>query len=316
MNELREEARRQLHVYMSRSGLSLVQFADRIGYSPHSLKQFSSAARYGDSDGHLTAEAVMTWIRANPLPVVELPGKLHQTRATQKMDAMLEHVRNGGWGVLYGPSGAQKSFLLEYRAAESAQDSEPGIIYLRTSPSGMTASVFLRRIAAQIRAPYAQYTDGIRQSVLYAIRRRRTSVALVLDEADTLYHWVETLETLREIGDLARAGPGHPGVGILIAGNERVMQIFENRRGVYFEKWRGRIEQQELRVLGPSAEEAMNILREEVGDLKQKTLRWIVDGAMVADPLSRKSYVNMHRLFNTIRAMKAKRGRIDEGQVN
>ena len=308
MIALREEARQALHVYMSRSGLTLPQLAQRIGYSPYSLRQFSSNAHYGDGDGHLTAEAVMGWISGNPLHGPELPGKLHQTRATKEMDAMLEHVRSGGWGVLYGPSGAQKSFLLEYRAAESAQDLEPGIVYIRTSHAGMTPNVLLRRISAAIGAPYAQYTDGVRQSVLYAIQRRRSSLALVLDEADALYHWVETLETLREVGDLARTRPGRPGVGILMVGNERVMQIFENRRGVYFEKWRGRIEQQELQVLGPSREEAAGILAAEIGELKEKTIRGILDGCAATDPLSRKSYINMHRLFNAIREFKARRG--------
>jgi DNA transposition AAA+ family ATPase len=308
MIALREEARRELHVYMSRAGLSLADLAERIGYSTHSIRQFSSNARYGDGDGHLTAEVVSSWIQSNPLPVPELPGKLYQTRATRDMDAMLEHVRNGGWGVLYGPSGAQKSFLLEYRAAESARDAEPGVVYIRTSPSGMTAHVLLRRISAALGAPYAQYTDEVRRRVLYAIQRRRNSIALVLDEADALYRWVPTMETLREIGDLARTRPGHAGVGILVAGNERVMQIFENRRGVYFEKWRGRIEQKGLRVVGPSVEEAEEILAAEVGELKEKAIRMIVDGCMAADPVSRKGYVNMHRLFSAIRQVKARRG--------
>ena len=197
MNAIRQEAQRTLRVYMSRSGLSLPELADRIGYSASSLRQFSSEARYGDSDGHLTAQAILDWAKNNPLSKPELPGKLHHTRATKEMDAMLDHVKNGGWGVLYGPSGAQKSFLLEYRAAESASEPEPRIVYVRASASGMTPNILLRRIAAGIGAPYAQYTDGIRQSVLYAIRRRSTSVALVIDEADALYRWVETLETLR-----------------------------------------------------------------------------------------------------------------------
>lgn len=213
------------------------------------------------------------------------------------------------------PRERKKVFLLEYRAAESVQQAEPGIVYIRTSPAGMTPNVLLRRIAAALGATYAQYTDGIRQSVLYAVRRR-TSLALVLDEADALYRWVETLETLREIGDLARARPGRAGVGILVAGNGRVMQIFENRRGVYFEKWRGRIEQQELRVLGPSVEEAAGILAEELGELKEKTVKVVLDGFTVADPVSRKSYVNMHRLFNAIRSVEARRGGNGRGQVN
>jgi hypothetical protein len=230
---------------------------------------------------------------------------------------LLAHVRAGGWGVLYGPSGAQKSFLLEYRAAEAAREPEPSLVYIRTSPSGMTPTVLLRRIAAALGAPYAHYLDGVRQQVLYTIQRRKTSLALVLDEADALYRWVDTLETLREIGDLARARLGRPGpapygaragVGILVAGNERVMQIFENRRGVYFEKWRGRIEQQEVRVTGPSVEEAERILRGELGELKKTTVASIVEGCTVHDPISKKEYVNAHRLFNAIREIQKKRG--------
>ena len=314
MNSLREEARRDLRVYMSRSGLSLSDCAERIGYSGNSLRQFISDARYGDGDGHLTAKAVLDWLKNNPVSIPDLPGKLYETSATREMDAMLDHIRSGGWGILYGPSGAQKTFLLEYRFAESAHEAEPGILYIRASPSGMTPNVLLREISAGIGAPYAQSTAGLRRSVLYAIRRRRASLALVIDEADLLYRYVETLETLREIGDRAQPRPGVAGVGILIAGNEPVTKIFENRRGVSFEKWRSRIEQEELHVLGPSAEEAAGILAEELG--KDKPVETIVSRCMVLDPLSRKSYVNVRRLFNVIRDVKAKRSGHAKGRVN
>ena len=316
MNRLREEARHGLRVYMSRSGLSLSAIADEVGYSWHSLRQFNSDARYGDGDGHLTAKAVLDWMNSHPIPALKLPGKLHETRATRDMDAMLEHIKSDGWGILYGPSGAQKTFLLEYRFAESAQDPEPALLYIRSSPSGMTPNVLLKRIAAGIGAPYQQSTEGIRQSVLFAIRRRRRSLALVIDEADGLYRWVETLETLREIGDLAQPSVGVAGVGILVVGNEPVTKLFANRRGISFEKWRSRIEQQELRVLGPSAEEAAGILAEELGELKEKTVQAIVSGCMVSDPVTRKEYVNVRRLFNSIRDFKAKRGGHTKARVN
>jgi DNA transposition AAA+ family ATPase len=304
MNALREQARHALHVYTARSGLTLPEIAQGVGYSPYSLRQFSSGGHFGDGDGHVLAAALMAWFHDNPLPTPRLPGKLYETRATREMDGLLQFILEGGWGVLYGPAGARKTFFLEYRWAESARESQSRIVYIRCSPAGMTANVFLRRIAAQIGAPFGQYTDGIRNSVLYAISRRSDSLALVLDEADALYRWVETLETLREIGDLARARPGQPGLGILVAGNERVMQIFENRRGISLEKWRGRIQQRELRVLGPSAEEAACILREELPELKDELLRKCVTENTVSDPISGKHYVNMHRLFNTIRLIR------------
>lgn len=298
MNELREQAGRKLHVYMSRSGMTLGEIAGEIGYSTQSLKQFASHAQYGDSDGHVIAKAVTDWIDKNPVPPPALPGKLYETRATRDMDNLLRHINNGGWGSLYGPSGAQKSFLLEYRFAESARAAEPEIVYIRASAAGMTPPVLLQRIAAQIGAPAVRYTDGMRQSVLYAIRRRSAPLALVIDEADALFRWIETLETLREIGDLAR-----PKVGILVVGNERVAaNIFQNRRSFSFEKWRGRIEQEELRVLGPSEEEATRIVAEELGVSRKEPVQRLVEGCMVQDPISRKRYVSMHRLFNSIKS--------------
>jgi hypothetical protein len=309
MTPTREEVRPELRVYMSRGMLSFSDIARGSHYDLQTIHQFASSARFGNREGigDKTAANLRAFMESNPLPLPELPGRLHQTRATKEMDAMLEHVRSGGWGILSGPSGAGKSFLLEYRAAEAARDLEPRIAYVRTSLAGMTAGVMLRRIAAQIGAAYSQYTDGARQSVLRTIQQRRTSLALVLDEADYLYKWVETLETLRELGDLAPARPGRPGIGILVAGNERVWKIFEDRRSVYFEKWRGRIEDEGLRVVGPSAQEAAQILTRELGELKPTTVDGIVEACTAQDPESRRRYVNCHRFFKVIEKMKKAR---------
>jgi len=300
----RDEARQVLHVYMSRTGLSLGQIADRAGYSAASLRQFSSQARYGDGNGDVTAAKLTAFFKDNPPPAPELPGKLYETEATREMDKLLAYIARGRWGTCYGPAGAQKTFLLEYRAAEAAVDSEPRIVHIRTSPSGMSPAVLLRRIAAGLAAPYAQYVDGIRQSVLYALRRRKTPVAIVLDEAQHLFKWVDTIETLRETGDL-----GGWRVGILLAGNEQVTQLFSPRRGQHFEQWRSRIQQKEIRVLGPSREEARKMIAGELGEVKEAVTEMILKGCMVADPLSKRQYVNARRLFNVLRDTNEARGK-------
>jgi type II secretory pathway predicted ATPase ExeA len=307
MHPLREEARKSLHLYMSRSGLGLPQVAERLGFSAFTLQQFSSAARYGDGEGEITARKLLEFFKVNPLPLPDLPGKLYETHATKQMDALLEEVADGAWGILYGPSGSQKSFLLECRGAEQAREPEPRIVYIRVSPSGMTPNVLLRRIAAAIGAPYAQYVEGMRQSILYTVRRRRQSVVLVLDEADTLYKWLDTLESLRELGDLARARAGRAGIGILIAGNERVWKIFEDRKSVYLEKWRARVEQLGLRVIGPSESEGATMLRGELGELGQRRVEDALEACAAQDPESKRRYINAHRLFNII-ARARKRG--------
>ncbi len=296
----REQARRELRVYMSRSGLGLRAIADRTGFAHRSLIQFVSAARYGVGEGAVTAAALTDWMHGNPLPEPELPGRLYATAATREMDELLGDIRDGGWGILYGPSGSQKTFFLEYRAAESPQD----IIYIRASAAGMRPGTLLRRISAWIGAPYAQSIDAMRQNILFEARRRRSPLALVIDESDHLYSWVETLETLREIGDLARRK-----IGILIAGNEKVEQIFENRRSCYLEKWRARIQQSSCRVQGATMDEAAEIFTAEVGRAKAGDIRDALAGCRVADPRAAEPYVNMHRLFNTIREIKRARAK-------
>lgn len=307
MTITRDEARSEFRAYLTKSGMTIAQLAEEIGYSYRTLLQWASQARFGTAkpEGDETSSRVLAWLRANPLPAPELPGKLYETRATREMDQILRAVANGAWGILYGPSGSQKTFLLEYRAAEAARESEPRIIYLRCSASGMTPSVFLRRVAAGLGAAYGATCEALRRSILIALRRRRASLALVLDEADHLYRQLDTLETLRELGDLARARPGRPGLGILIAGNERVWQIFENRRSVYLEKWRARIEDEKARVIGPSQQEAAAMLAGELGALKAQTIEAILRPPVVTeDPESRRTYVNAHRLFRVIAKMR------------
>lgn len=291
----RDEARHEMHRYMVRTGLGLRELAERTGYAYRSILQFSSDGEYGPGEGRFTAEVILKWLRENPAAVPELPGRLYETEATREMDGLLAAVRRGRWGILYGPAGAQKTFLLEYRAAESASQAEAPIAYIRASAAGMTPTVLLRKIAARIGGEYAKYCDGMRESVLYALSRRRTPVALVLDEAQHLYRAVDTLETLREIGDL-----GRDRIGILVAGNEQVMQIFSPRRSVHFEQWRSRAQQKEVRVLGPSREEARRMLRGELGDLKEETAKLIIDPCTVPDPVSGSKYVSARRLFNSI----------------
>lgn len=301
----REAVRNQARVYMVRSGLTMRELADRTGYSHRSMIQFMSIAQYGDGDGHLTAKAILDYMETNPLPRAELPGKLYETEATREMDALLAAVYRGRWGVLYGPAGAQKTFLLEYRAAECAAQADSPMAYIRTSPSGMTPPVLLRRISAAMGSPYAQSCDGMRQNVIYALRARKGPFAIVLDEAQHLYHAVDTLETLREIGDLGRER-----VGILVAGNEQVMAIFSPRRNMHFEQWRSRAQQKEVRVLGPSRDEARRMLRGELGELKEETVTKVfLDKCAVDDPVSGSKYISARRLFNSIRDFREARDR-------
>jgi type II secretory pathway predicted ATPase ExeA len=300
-NAVRQEARQALHVYMSRTGFGLRAVAEFTGYAYQTLRQFSSSGRISNRDGlgEPMARKLLEFFAACPATLPDLPGKLYESEATRTMDAMLASVRRGRWGTLYGPAGAQKTFLLEYRAAQAAREPEPWLVYIRTSASGMSPTVLLNRIARALSVPYAQSTDALRQNLLYILRRRKTPVAVALDEAQHLYSRVDTLETLREIGDLAGSR-----MGILVAGNEQVLDLFNPRRKVHFEQWRSRIQQLEECVLGPARAEARRMILGELPGTSSSQVEAIIDGCEVKEPKSGKTYINVRRLFNTLRDLR------------
>jgi len=276
----RDTARQALRVYMTRTGLALNQVAELMGRAHHSLRQFISTGRYGDGEGRFTAKAVMDFIESHPPAAISAPGRLYETECTRAIRGMVTYVASGRWGILYGPAGSQKSFSLECIAAESAQ---------------LTPSSLLRRIATALAAPYAQSREGILQSVLFTVRRRRSPLALLIDEAQHLYRVVDTLETVRDLGDKSRGK-----IGILVSGNEDVLRLFEPRRGVYFEQWRSRIEQKTVRLTGLTGPECRQIVAAELGVLKPEAVEAILDKPVV-DPETRRHYYSARRLFHAIR---------------
>jgi type II secretory pathway predicted ATPase ExeA len=294
---LREEVRSAVRVYMSRTGMSIGEIANLAGLADQTVKQFISSARFGTpaTAGEFTARQLAECMKAHPPRRPEIPGRLYETEATRAMDRMLRQIARGRWGTLYGPAGAQKTFLLRYRAAEAACDSEPWLALVEADPD-LSPRVLLARIAQAISAPFAVQTEALRRAILETLRARQTSLAVAIDEAQLLYRRVDTLETLRRLGD-------HAGerMGILVAGNEQVEQLFEPRRRMFFEQWRSRIEQKKLRVLGPARDEARAMIAGELGEIKESAAAILLDKCTVRDPVSGRSYINARRLFNSLR---------------
>jgi DNA transposition AAA+ family ATPase len=305
----REEMRQSVTAYMGRTGLSLGELAARIGYSRNSLLQLNSEAKYGTSDGETAARTVLEFLKTNPPEAPALPGTLHLTRNVRTIDQMISEAKRGTWVILYGPPGTQKSFVFEYRQAESmAASLEPGVAYIYASMN-MAPLSLLREIAMALGAYLGRDRSITMRNILYTLRRRKTPVALVIDEAQHLAKRLDTLEILREVGDRGR-------IGLLLAGHDNVLDLFEMRgsRG-QLEQWRSRVEQKKRRLPGLSEDEAENIVRAELGSLPALVLKDAVDGATVTDERApvmpgrqRPTYVSARRLFNSIRDFKQKRG--------
>jgi len=290
----REQVRKELRIYMSRTGMDLHRISDLTGFAHRSLIQFVSGSQYGVGTGADTAAALRAFMDAHPWEPPDLPGHLYETAATREMDDLLAYCRKGRWATLYGPAGGQKSFWGEYRAAEAAREPEPGLIWVPI-PGRMTPYGMLRRISMAISAPYAQSADGIRQSIIYTVKARRSPVVLMLDEMDLMQKDLDTLEAVRRLGDLLRGK-----LGLIVAGNEQIISLFNPRQGRYFEQWRSRIEQRELRVLGPTREEARGMVKAELGDPPEAKVNGLLDDCTVTDPISRKKYISARRMFFTI----------------
>jgi len=290
----REVVRRELRVYMTRTGIDLGRLAMATGFAHRSLIQFVSGARYGDGDGAPTAAALADYMSAHPWEPPELPGRLYETAATREMDEMYAYCRKGRWGTLYGPAGGQKSFWGQYRAAEEARQSEPGLIWIPI-PGRMTPAAILRRIAAAVGASFAQGSDTLRLNIIDAIRARSTVLVLMLDEMDLMEKDIDTLEVIRRLGDFLRGK-----LGLLVAGNEQIIDLFKPRQGRYFEQWRSRIEQKELRVLGPTRDEGRKMVNTELPGSAESKVDGLLDYGTVTDPISRKKYISARRLFFAI----------------
>lgn len=290
--------REQLRSYMSRAGLTARDVAEETGYAPRTIMQFISSGYFGmlEREGSETATKLRAWMERNPLPVRRSPGRFYPTAATREIDRLIAHAKYGGWGILYGPAGAQKTFTLRTRAAEAAADAEPTIALIDVTGAWSPRTIF-RAVAAELGIGLLYNSaDNFQRGILRHLRQRRSPVAIIFDEADLLYSRVDTLQSIRRLVDLAG---GH--AGLVVAGNEEIEKLFEPRRKSYMEQWRSRIEQMRIRVLGPTRAEARVMVAGEMPQLSAEKTERLLNGCTVRDAVvTRREYISTRRLFHVL----------------
>jgi len=298
----RDAAREALRLYMMRTGQSVGQIADRIGMARSSLLQFQAHGKYGDGQGIGTAERIQDFIRSNPPEAPAKPGeRLYETENVRIIDHAIRQVQRGHWVLLYGAPATQKSFVFEWRMAEAWEKAlEPAVVYIYAQVN-MAPLALLRAIALGLGAYLQNDRDGMVRSILYVLRRRRSPVAVIVDEAQHLAKRLDTLEILRECADR-----GH--IGLLVAGHDNVEDIFQPRADCQLEQWRSRIEQHRYALPGLAEKEAREILAGELGALPERTIHTFCEGSVVKDTRKRNDYISARRLFNAIRDFREKRG--------
>jgi DNA transposition AAA+ family ATPase len=209
------------------------------------------------------------------------------------------HALGGAVALCYGPPGTQKSFVFEYRMAEAWRKSlQPSLGYVYAAPA-MGLYAFARAAAKAIGTPAAGVRQDIIDNAVAALRARKQTTALIVDEGHHLAGRLDTLEVLRELVDRGR-------LGVVLAGHDNLEEIFQSKKAGPLEQWFSRVDYHR-RLPGVQEEEARSIAREELGEIAQRSLDKLVESCRVMDYREGKPYLSMRRLMKVLEQLKAAR---------
>jgi transcriptional regulator with XRE-family HTH domain len=293
--------------YMARAGLTLVQFAHRLGYAPSSVNNWLNG-RYAHVASHdlMLRARFLDFKAVNPLDVPdnESEGKLYLSAAVEALrDDFFRALDDSMIIVRHGNPGTKKSYVSQYLIAELNRNEAPKNghgrrafrIYcgLRETPLGL-----MRRVAKACAVPQGSRVADIISGLQFDYRHRR--VLLVFDEAQHLTE--DCLEVVRELNDEA------PHFGLLFLGSHDLCEKFA---GFHMEQLRSRLHI--LKSLpGMTRKEASVPVREELPWLDAESIAAFVEGCVVSDKQSLAKearvrgskeaieYVNARDLFRNI----------------
>ncbi len=299
---LGDDAREKVRAYQARTGLSIGQVGRLAGYANQTMKQFVAAC-YPHSENSM-ARQVMKALEENPPEVQDVEGRLYTTHNVRILDRQLQAAREGALSLIYGSPGTQKSFVFQRRVAEALRRAgleAPAIGYVYAS-----GAMGRRSLAQEIARQFIVFPDGpayqIITGIVFALRRRRQRAVLIVDEAQHLGGEVNLLEMLRELVDRA-------GIGLIVAGHDRLEQIFDPDRSP-LEQFVQRFDHR-LRLPGLSEKEVREIAAAELGPLNERTLKEILKQSVARDRQTRTDYYSARYLFKIIaqvRRARAKNG--------
>lgn len=252
----------RVHDYLARTGLSLPDFARRVGYGHSSLQHFlrGTYASVAGTAVHLLKK-LNDFMDAHPVgSLSRVTGELYETANVRVIEETFEKLlpRPVAY-MIYAPPGSQKSFVLEHQvarlnAAEMADPTGRRAFYVY-SRSGIRPRDLMRRVTIACGCRTNNDIDPMLASMRFEFRNNR--VLLVVDEAQHLS--IDCFETLRELLDQP------PYFSLLFAGSHDLKKKFDEFSAT-LEQWNRRIV---AKVLLPGLErlEAVGIIEREIGDL-------------------------------------------------
>jgi len=295
--------------YLARTGLTVPNFARRVGYGASSLR-FFLAGTYHNIAGtavHLVAK-LNEFMDAHPVaPLTRVTGDLYETANVRIIHDTFEKLLPKPVAyMIYAPPGSQKSFVLEHQvarlnAAEMANSTGHRAFYVYAR-AGIRPRDLMRRVAVACGCRVSNDLDSMLSNLRFDFRQQR--VLLVIDEAQHLS--IDCFEVLRELLDR------EPYFSLLFSGSHDLKRKFDTFSAT-LEQWNSRIIAK-VRLPGLERKEARGIIEREIGHLlkpmgAQKAAdltKHLVESATVRDVFEDdRMYINIRTLTNALDQIKA-----------
>lgn len=251
--------------YLRRTGMVPEDFARRIGYNASTVAHFlaNSYARGRDSRRTAFCSAILRFIADHPAQAAEeFHGKLYEIGNVVAMRKVFTRLTSEPCILLsYAPPGSGKT---DVARALMPQFSAPVPVFRVYCREGITPRSLMQRISECCSSVADASIERTIRNLRFDFRGRR--VALYFDEAQHLS--VSCLETIRELYDELRWS-------LCLAGSHQLDRIFT--------EWAGELEQLERRITDKiyipavTAEEAEQIIRSEIPDLKAAKIRTLIE---------------------------------------
>lgn len=298
------EMRRQVRSFILRSGMTNLEMAEAIGYSPAALNQFilgNYCQNHVKEENSLAIRAaVHNYMRQHHgATEYAFNGTHHKTKAYREVRASaFIALERGAAYLVDGPPGTEKTHTLRQieREINLSGKGRAVYVYARVDHSPQT---FLTECCIASDLPGRGHIDLLLRKLRFFLAEGRT--LLIVDEAQHLDH--KGLEVLRQLLDLP------PHFGVMLAGSHDLTQRLSHWQ---MEQWRSRLRKTHY-LNGPSKAEASAILRAELGDLTDAQCEGFIarcmstgqrmedkDGKLVAKKFS---YISARDLFNAIESI-------------
>jgi DNA transposition AAA+ family ATPase len=295
--------RAQLQDYMERTGLQTADMARRINYSTVSLYHFMQG-RY-DSIAGTSAQiraAIVDFIAAYPIkPITESDGKLYETENVRLIRETFYQALEGRRAYYFrGAPGSQKSFVLQHLIAElnCAEISKNGHgrrAFYVYCPHRVRPTQLMKEVAIAAGSIPSGDVRRIIRNIRFDLNGRKA--LFVFDEAQHLD--VSCLETVRELLDMP------PRCGLLFAGSHEIEKTFNrlDMNQLHDRIRKGR------ELPGLSEEEAGQIIRGELGDVKQPKVDALVKQCYQTDMHKGRDvkYISARLLFFALQAIQERK---------